>query len=148
MTQGKAYVLLIYSNIYPMSTEFWKSIKHGTMFRGLRLISGTAVRILLVWERAHTSGKGPITTLDFTNINANQPTRIWTYTPFVLGRERERRGLELRLGGDVCFYPALSRVYHRHGQQRVHPHSREICFSVQDHNAKCTFTCKYYAWIV
>jgi hypothetical protein len=60
-----------FKKTYPVSTEFWKSIKHGTIFRGLRLISGTAVRLLLVWERAHTIGKGLIITPDFNNVTAN-----------------------------------------------------------------------------
>ena len=60
-----------YKKLFPVPTEFWKSIKHGTIFRGLRLISGTAVCLLLVWERAHTIGKGLVFTPDFININAN-----------------------------------------------------------------------------
>lgn len=57
--------------IYPVSTEFWKFIEHDTILRGLRVISGTAVCLLLVWERAYTIGKGLIITPDFINVNAN-----------------------------------------------------------------------------
>jgi hypothetical protein len=57
--------------IFPVSTEFGKYIKHGTIFRGLRLFSATAVCLLLVWERAHTIGKGLIFTTDFINENVN-----------------------------------------------------------------------------
>ena len=57
--------------IYRVPTEFWKFVEHGTIFRGLRLISGAAVCLLLVWERAYTFGKGLIITPDFINVNAS-----------------------------------------------------------------------------
>jgi len=76
MTQGEVCrfpvpSIVLTKEIFPVSTEFWKFIKHGTIFRGLRLISGTAVCVLLVWERAHTIGKRLIFIPDFFNINAN-----------------------------------------------------------------------------
>jgi hypothetical protein len=126
-------------------TEFGKSIKHGTIYRGLLLLSGTAVCLLLVWERAHTIGKELIITPDFINVNANWSTLIWARVRFVLGSKRQGCGVELRLGGDTCLCPALPRFDHRHGQQGVHTHSREIRSSVQDHYDECTFVYKCYA---
>ena len=76
MMQGEACrfpvpSITLTKQIFPVSTEFWKSIKHGTIFRGLRLFSGTAICLLLVWGRAHTIGKGLIFIPDFINVNAN-----------------------------------------------------------------------------
>jgi hypothetical protein len=76
MTQGEACrfpvpSITLTKKKFPMSTEFWKPIKHGTILRGLRLFCGTAVCLLLVWERAHTIGKGLIFTPYFINVNAN-----------------------------------------------------------------------------
>jgi hypothetical protein len=131
--------------IYPVSTEFGKSIKHGTIFRGLRMLSGSAVCLLLVWERAHTIGKELIITPDFINVNANWSTLTWARVRFVPGIKHQRCGVELQLGGVTCLSSALPRFDHRHGQQRVHTHSREIRSSVQDHYDECTFVCKCYA---